>query len=166
MIAAALASILLQQTASSVVWETPEPAPTAAAVAPAVEHTVPAWGLADPFGYERARCSPLVRGAKPLETCQSEVREQLALALGADLPEALRPAGMAGDCEMIQGGGGGSPYALQCGPRSSNGVASPLPQEMDCRPRPVEGGFSSECRPVDATAKKGLSLKLWGGDKD
>ncbi|MBA4806621.1 hypothetical protein [Brevundimonas sp.] len=166
MIAAALAFFLLQQSAPAVVWETPAPETPAETAAASVQHAVPTWGLADPFAYERARCSPLVRGAKPLETCQAEVREQLALALGPDLPDALRPAGMAGDCQMMQAGGEGSPYAVQCGARSSDAAASSLPQEMDCRPRPVEGGFSSECRPVDATTSKGLSLKLWGGDRD
>jgi hypothetical protein len=125
---------------------------------------VPDWGLADPFGYERARCSPLVRGAKSMETCQTEVREQLALAMGDGLPDALRPAGMAGDCQMMQSAAGGSSYALQCGPQSRNLSSGPALREMDCRPRPVEGGFSSECRPVESTGGKGLSLKLWGDD--
>jgi len=165
MIAAAFALLLLQQTAPNVVWETPAQEPVVEAPAPAPAHTVPDWGLADPFGFERARCSPLVRGAKPLGVCQTEVREQLALALGADLPEALRPAGMAGDCQMMRKASGGSDYAGKCGPQSrAAAAASPL-REMDCRPRPVEGGFSSECRPVEGGERKGLSLTLWG-DRD
>jgi hypothetical protein len=72
---------------------------------------------------------------------------------------------MAGDCQMIQSSAGGSAYAMQCGPKSRAATAPSTLQEMDCRPRPVEGGFSSECRPVEAAAGKGLSLKLWG-DKD
>lgn len=162
---AAFALLLFQQPLPTVVWEGPAPAPMGETPAPMVQHSVPAWGLADPFGFERARCSPLVRGDKSIETCQAEVREQLALAMGPDLPEALRPSGMAGDCQMIQAGAGGSAYAVQCGPQSRTASAPSALREMDCRPRPVEGGFSSECRPVDSTASKGLSIKLWG-DKD
>lgn len=165
MIAAAFALLLFQQPAPSVVWEAPAPDPVVETPAPTVQHSVPAWGLADPFGFERARCSPLVRGAKSMETCQTEVREQLALAMGSDLPEALRPSGMAGDCQMIQANAGGSAYAVQCGPQSRAASAPSALREMDCRPRPVEGGFSSECRPVDAKDSKGLSINLWG-DKD
>ena len=53
---------------------------------------LPAWALTNPFGYERAQCSPLVRGAEALDVCQGRVRRQLAEALGEDLPPALRPA--------------------------------------------------------------------------
>jgi hypothetical protein len=162
MIAAAFALLMFQQTAPSIVWDPPAPAAVVETPATPVQHNVPEWGLADPFGFERARCSPLVRGAKSMETCQTEVREQLALAMGSDLPEALRPVGMAGDCQMIQAGAGGSAYAVQCGPQSRAASAPSALREMDCRPRPTQGGFSSECRPVDATADKGLSLKLWG----
>lgn len=166
MIAAAFALVLMQQSAPTVVWESSAETPAAAASdASVVSHSVPAWGLADPFGFERARCSPLVRGAKSMETCQSEVRAQLALALGPDLPEALRPTGMAGDCQMMQSAAGGSAYAMQCGPQSRAASAPSALREMDCRPRPAEGGFSSECRPIDETGKKGLSVTLWG-DKD
>ncbi len=97
--------------------------------------------------------------------CQTEVREQLAIAMGPDLPEALRPSGMAGDCQMIRASAAGSDYAVQCGPQSRTAAAPSSLREMDCRPRPVVGGFSSECRPVDGADKKGLSLTLWG-DKD
>ena len=166
MIAAAFAILLLQQTAPTVVWETPAAAPTAAPPEPAASHSVPAWGLADPFGFERARCSPLVRGDTPMQTCQAEVRAQLALAMGPDLPEALRPSGMAGDCQMMQASAGGSSYAVQCGPQSRTANAPSGLREMDCRPRPTQGGFTSECRPVDGADKKGLSLTLWGDKTD
>ncbi|MBU4197380.1 MAG: hypothetical protein KJ911_11610 [Alphaproteobacteria bacterium] len=166
MIAAAFALLLIQQTAPSVVWEAPAAETAAETPVAAPRHTVPEWGLADPFGYERARCSPQLRGARTLEDCQAEVRGQLALALGEDLPDALRPVGMAGDCQMTQATERGSPYGLQCGPQSRTPAASSTPQEMDCRPRPVEGGFSSECRPVDEAKNKGLSLRLWGGKDD
>lgn len=164
MLAALALVFLTQQAAPTVVWEAPPAAEAEAPPTPAA-HTVPQWGLSDPFGYERARCSPQLRGARSLEACQAEVRAQLALALGADLPDALRPAGMASDCQMTQAAErGGSPYGLQCGPQSRAPTDSPLPKEVDCRPRPVEGGFSSECRPVGETEDKGLRLKLWGND--
>jgi hypothetical protein len=160
---AAFALLMLQQAAPTVVWDAPPP--VAAAPVVAAVHNVPDWGRADPFGFERARCSPLVRGDKSMEACQAEVREQLALALGSDLPEALRPAGMAGDCQMIRAEAGGSTYAVRCGPQSRAAAApSPL-REMDCRPRPSRGGFSSECQPVDTAEDKGLSITL-RRDKD
>ncbi|MBB5771365.1 hypothetical protein HNP47_001334 [Brevundimonas vesicularis] len=165
MIAAAFALLILQQTAPTVVWETPAAESVVETPAPLPQHNVPAWGLADPFGFERARCSPLVRGQKSMAECQTEVREKLAIAMGPDLPEALRPSGMAGDCQMIRASAAGSDYAVQCGPQSRTAAAASSLREMDCRPRPVEGGFSSECRPVDGADKKGLSLTLWG-DKD
>nr|WP_316627299.1 hypothetical protein [uncultured Brevundimonas sp.] len=166
MIAAAFAILLLQQTAPIVVWDAPTAAETAAPPVPAASHSVPAWGLADPFGFERARCSPLVRGDTPMQTCQAQVRAQLALAMGSDLPEALRPVGMAGDCQMMQASGGGSTYAVQCGPQSRAANAPSGLRETDCRPRPTQGGFSSECRPVDGGDEKGLSGTLWGDKND
>ena len=150
-------------TAPGAVVAAPEPG-AAEAPPPRPAHNVPEWGLADPFGYERARCSPQLRGARSLEVCQAEVRAQLALALGPDLPDALRPEGMAGDCQMAQAAQGGSSYGLQCGPQSRAPTDSPRPKEVDCRPRPEQGGFSSECRPVGTTEDKGLTLKLWGND--
>jgi len=102
MIAAAFALLILQQAAPTVVWYAPAPEAVVETPAPPFEHNVPAWGLADPFGFERARCSPLVRGQKSMAECQTEVRDQLAIAMGSDLPEALRPSGMAGDCQMIR----------------------------------------------------------------
>jgi hypothetical protein len=145
MLAAFALLLLAPQAAPTVVWEAP---PAAEAPPPRPAHNVPEWGLADPFGYERARCSPQLRGARSLEVCQAEVRAQLALALGPDLPDAL----------------GGSSYGLQCGPQSRAPTDSPRPKEVDCRPRPERGGFSSECRPVGTTEDKGLTLKLWGND--
>ncbi|MEC8457624.1 MAG: hypothetical protein VXZ43_12000, partial [Pseudomonadota bacterium] len=62
--------LLAQQAAPTVVWEAP---PAAEAPPPRPAHTIPEWGLADPFGYERARCSPQLRGARSLEVCQAEV---------------------------------------------------------------------------------------------
>jgi len=157
---------LLQQT-PSVVWQDAAPVPEAAEPAPAAAAVeIPDWARADPFAYERSRCSPLVRGDASLETCQAQTRAALAAALGDDLPAALRPSGSADDCQMMREAAGGSAYAVQCGPqRRDAAVARPL-QEQDCRPRPdSRGGFSSECRPVvQGQEQEGLRLKLWGDD--
>lgn len=51
MIAAAFALLILQQTAPTVVWDTPAPEAVVETPAPPPEHNVPAWGLADPFGF-------------------------------------------------------------------------------------------------------------------
>ena len=169
MIAAALATLFLMQQSlanPTIVWEPPAPDVPAEAPAPAPRHTVPDWGVADPFGFERARCNPVIRGDKPLEVCQAEVRTQLALALGDRLPDALRPVGMADNCQMRRNEADGAAYAVLCAPRPRSSIVSPPPQEMDCRSRPANngGGFTSECRPINAPEAKGASLKLWSSD--
>lgn len=167
MIAAAIATLfLMQQPAPTIVWETPAPEVPAEAPAPAPQHNVPDWGVADPFGFERARCNPVIRGDKPLDVCQAEVRTQLALALGDKLPDALRPVGMADNCQMRRNEADGSAYAVLCAPPPRSTITSSVPQEMDCRSRPDRngGGFTSECRPVSGAEEKGASIKLWGND--
>ena len=59
MIAAVFAVLLMQQPAASSAGPLPE------------------WAKADPFAFERARCSALVRGETPLNVCQAEVRRLL-----------------------------------------------------------------------------------------
>lgn len=166
MLFTALAHLMLQSPAPvpEIAWDAPAPAAAEVAAPRPEGASVPQWALTDPFGYERARCNPMVRGDTPLDVCQSQVRSALAAALGDDLPDALRPRGMAGDCQMVEAVAGGSDYALQCGDRSRNAVASTAPQEMDCRPRPERGGFTSECRPANSLESKGLKLRLWGGE--
>ncbi len=117
---------------------------------------LPAWALTNPFGYERAQCSPLVRGEEALETCQGRVRRQLAAALGEDLPPALRPASIE-NCRPADAGGG-----VVCGPeRRAAGADAPVLVEQDCSNRPTPEGFSSECRPVNQRdSRGGLSLRL------
>lgn len=167
MIAAAFALILMQQAApaSTVVWHDAPPIAAEAPETPSVQRAdVPEWGRTDPFAYERSQCSPMLRGATSLEACQADVRGRLYLALGETLPAALRPSGAVDDCQMRRDAAQGSPYAVQCGAPSREARAPAVPQEQDCRPRPERGGFSSECRRVDAKADKGLTLKLWGED--
>lgn len=161
-----LALALMQQTAPAVVWDQPAPAAEVAPAPPAAAtSSLPAWALADPFAYERARCSPMVRGDTPLETCQAETRAQLALALGDALPDALKPVGAPDDCRMAREAAGGFVYARQCGPQQRSGAALTQPVEQDCRPRPARGGgFTSECRPVSGQEGEGLKLRLWGDD--
>jgi len=162
----ALALALMQQAAPAVVWDQPAPtAETASAPLPPTTASLPDWALADPYAYERAHCSPMVRGAAPLETCQAEARAQLAAALGDDLPDALKPVGAPDDCRMAREAGGGSAYAQQCGPQQRSGSALTQPAEQDCRPRPARGGgFTSECRPASGQEGEGLKLRLWGDD--
>ena len=106
----------------------------------------------------------MVRGDISLDACQLQVRSALAEAMGRDLPDALRPPGMAGDCRMVQAIAGGSDYALQCGDRNRDVVGSAAPQEVDCRPRAEWCGFTSECRPVNSVESNGLKLRLWGDE--
>ena len=165
MIVATVAFMLIEQVAPSVTWQEAEPAPAATPATPSVD--LPDWARADPFAYERARCSPLVRGETPLETCQAETRFILAGALGDALPAALRPTGAPDDCQMMREASGGSAYAIQCGARPRDAIAAPVLQEQDCRPRPDQrGGFSTACRPTNPTRddEEGLKLKLWGDD--
>ncbi|HEV7353825.1 MAG TPA: hypothetical protein VGN74_11930 [Brevundimonas sp.] len=117
---------------------------------------LPAWALTNPFGYERAQCSPLVRGEEALEACQGRVRRQLAEALGEDLPPALRPATVE-NCRPADAGGG-----VICGPeRRSARADAPVLVEQECSNRPTPEGFSSECRPVNQRESRGgLSLRL------
>ncbi|MFN7232161.1 MAG: hypothetical protein ACK5WW_00510 [Brevundimonas sp.] len=117
---------------------------------------LPAWALTNPFGYERARCSPLVRGEENLEACQDRARRQLAAALGEDLPPALRPATVE-NCRPADAGGG-----VICGPeRRAARADAPVLVEQECSNRPTAEGFSSECRPVgQRESRGGLSLRL------
>jgi hypothetical protein len=164
MIIATVALLLVQQVAPSITWQDAAPVEPAAPVA-AID--LPDWARADPFAYERARCSPLVRGETPLETCQAETRFILARALGDTLPAALRPTGAPDDCQMMREASGGSAYAIQCGAPPRDAIAAPVLQEQDCRPRPDQrGGFSTACRPTNPARddEEGLKLKLWGED--
>ena len=53
---------------------------------------LPEEARADPFGYERAECSPLTRSrTETLETCQLRVRRTLTAVLGDAVPDALKP---------------------------------------------------------------------------
>jgi hypothetical protein len=149
-----------------VVWEEPSPAPVAAAL---VEiPSIPDSARADPYGYERAECSPLIRKAsESMEACQARVRTALAANLGDALPPGLAPAGAPDECRLA---GAGDRYALQCGAPDRPARADVRPQERICESRPQarpQGGvaWTEECRPADGrpAAEDGLKIRL-GGD--
>ncbi len=165
---ALLIALLMQDpngatAAGTIAWN--EPAPVVAEAPPAPPPpTLPAWALADPFGWERAQCSPMIRKDVTLEACQSRVRTDLAANLGDALPAALRPAAVQ-ECRRTEDG-----YAVDCGAPERPGRSSPVLREQDCGTRMVrqrEGGaaFTSDCRPVGAEASEdGLRIRLGGND--
>ncbi len=167
MLAMVFAVILQQAAAGQVVWETPPaPPPPAPVEVPAI----PDSARADPYGYERSECSPLIRKAsETLEACQGRVRAALAANLGAALPPGLAPQSMADQCRQEAAG---DRYALQCGaPERAARASAPL-EERTCETRPraqPQGGvvWTEECRPADGRAptQDGLRIRL-GGDDD
>lgn len=170
MFVALAAAVLLQQAApGQVVWQTPVPAEPAAAEAPAAIPTIPDWARADPYGYERSECSPLVRKAEEsMEACQARVRTALAANLGDDLPVGLSRINAAERCRQEAAG---DRYALQCGTPGRSGPATSRLVEQTCETRPraqPQGGvtWTEECRPADgsAPAEEGLRLRLGGND--
>ena len=148
--------------AGTIAWS--EPAPVVAEAPAAPPPSLPAWALADPFGWERAQCSPMIRKDATLEACQSRVRTDLAANLGDALPAALRPTAVQ-DCRRTEDG-----YAVDCGAPERPGRASPVLREQDCGTRMVrqrEGGaaFTSDCRPVAVEERdEGLRIRLGGND--
>ena len=100
---AALMSLMLSLTPQdpTIVWSAPKAEPTPIVVTPAPAPTIdlPDWARADPYAWERAQCSPLLRGDEDLQACQARVRvalecgERLALRV-CDSGEAL-PADIA-----------------------------------------------------------------------
>ena len=167
MLTALALALALQQ---AVVWETPAPAPVVEAarveVATTPVTTLPDWAVADPFGWERSQCSPLV-SREPLDVCQTRVRAELSAALGDSLPAGLRPAGEPVPCLAAPGDNGG--YAVQCGVPERQAAATVTPRIQDCRPRPQRQGgsvaFVTDCR-ADDDKSEGLSFRLFGGGRD
>jgi hypothetical protein len=167
MLAAAFVSLLMlpQAATGQVVWATPvEPVP---AVAPAAPPPIPDWARADPYGYERSECSPLIRAAaEPVEACQNRVRIALAANLGEALPTGLRPSGSLDNCRQEAAG---DRYAVQCGAPSRSDRPATAMEERVCESRPQarqQGGvaWTEECRPASrrGEAEEGLKLRLGG----
>ena len=83
MIAALMGLMLSMAQDPTIVWSAEEPAPTPTPVsqpiaAPIVD--IPEWGRNDPYAWERAQCSPLLRGDEDLASCQSRLRIELDAA--------------------------------------------------------------------------------------
>jgi hypothetical protein len=165
MLAIVFAAALQQAVAGQAVWETPAPPPSAPVVIP----PIPESARADPYGYERSECSPLIRKAsETLESCQSRVRAALAANLGAALPAGLAPAGAPDQCRQEAAG---DRYALQCGAPPRTVRAAATPQERTCETRPQarpQGGvaWTEECRPADGRAPTQDGLRIRLGDDD
>jgi hypothetical protein len=128
---------------------------------------LPQWARDDPFAWERARCHPQIRGDTPLETCQLQVRQQLAVELGDALPEALRPTTELQDCARSQAD---SDFAVQCDmPREIRGPSTPQLTERTCSTRPrarPDGGVVWEevCDSPTSREDQGLRINLSGRD--
>ena len=150
-------------------WETPAPTEPAEVVAAAEIPAIPDSARVDPWGYERAECSPLIRKAdEPMEACQARVRVILAAHLGAALPAGLAPAGATDECRQEAAG---DRYALQCGTpaRADRPTAALAERTCETRPRAqAEGGvaWTEECRPASGRREDedGLRVRLGGRD--
>lgn len=165
--AAVLSALMLQQAATGpVVWATPmDPVPV---VAPVAAPPVPDWARADPYGYERSECSPLIRAAsESMEVCQSRVRFALAANLGDALPAGLRPAGSLDNCRQEAAG---DRYAVQCGAPARTVPGAPDLRDKVCTTRPSgtrDGGmtYREECMVGGEPVRdQGLRINLGGRD--
>lgn len=159
--------LMLQQTPPTVVWSDMPDLPQTPK--PIIEPVpLPLAAIADPYGWERAQCSPYIRNRdEPLEICQQRIRLMLASGLGDRLPPALKPSDAMDDCRL---GGADTGYALQCGPRPVQIGGAPPVREPVCDNRPQRSpsgaiAFNSECRPApgDANRQEGLTIRLGGG---
>jgi len=165
---ALVAALFLQQAApGQVVWQEPAPPEPVIAPTPAAP-ALPDWARADPYGYERSECSPLIRKAdESLEACQSRVRTALALDLGADLPPGLAGGDAAEQCRQEAAG---DRYALQCGAPGRSAPAGPDMRARECTTRPRSDGegrmsFEEVCTVNGEDVRdEGLRIRLGGGD--
>lgn len=165
---ALVAAVVLQQAApGQVVWQ--EPVPPAPAIAPApAGPALPDWARADPYGYERSECSPLIRKAnETMEACQARVRTALALDLGADMPPGLAGGAAAEQCRQEAAG---DRYALQCAVPGRTVPAGPDLRVRDCTTRPrstAEGRmtFEETCT-VNGQEVRDEGLRIRLGDDD
>lgn len=165
--ALAMAMVLQQTAGGAVIWEAPAPAAQPAPAAETATRDLPAWALADPFGWERAECSPMMRRDTSLEACQARVRGELHAALGDRLPAGLLPADTPVPCLATPGEDGA--YPVQCGVPERRGTVVASVQAPDCRPRPTRQGgavaFVTECRTeTPGNDQGGLTLRLFGKD--
>ena len=169
MLAVVFAVMLQQAATGQIVWETPLPPVPAEPVAAAELPPIPDSARNDPYGYERAECSPLIRKAdESMEACQARVRVTLAAHLGDALPAGLAPAGAPNECRQEAAG---DRYALQCGAPSRPDRPATALEERSCETRPraqPQGGvaWTEECRPASGVRDEdgGLTFRLGGRD--
>ncbi|MBX9615456.1 MAG: hypothetical protein K2X25_07660 [Caulobacteraceae bacterium] len=163
----AMAMALQQAAGSPVVWEMPAPVVEPTPAREMANSDLPAWALADPFGWERSQCSPMIRRDPSLEACQARIRGDLHAALGDRLPAGLLPANTPVPCLATPGDDG--TYPIQCGVPERRGTVVASAQAPDCRPRPTRQGgsvvFITECRnETRSDDEGGLSFRLFGKD--
>ncbi len=166
---ALVAAILLQQAAPAgdgrVVWSAP-PVETPGQAPPP---PIPDSARADPYGYERAQCSPLIRSeTETLAACQSRVRAALAAHLGDALPVGMAGRTAADDCRREAAG---DRHALQCGApvRAAGAVAVMEERVCETRPEARDGGgvvWREACRPESRRGERDEGLTLRWGDRD
>ncbi|MGZ9098579.1 MAG: hypothetical protein ACXW3O_02645 [Brevundimonas sp.] len=169
MLAVVFAVMLQQAATGQVVWAAPVPPEPVETAAPAEVPAIPDYARADPYGYERAECSPLVRAAdEPMDACQQRVRIALAANLGAALPAGLAPVGAVDNCRQEAAG---DRYALQCGAPTRPDRPATAMEERVCESRPraqAQGGvvWTEECRPASGRREEddGLRIRLGGED--
>lgn len=163
MLAVVFALMLQQAVPGTVAWEEPAPPPM---VASNVAPRLPASALADPFGYERAQCSPLIRSAsETMEACQSRVRSAFA-AHGQNAGSAS-----GADSANCRQETAGDRYALQCGPppRADRPTTTMSERTCETRPQAQPGGgvtWTETCRQDDGrpAEQDGLKFRLGGRD--
>lgn len=168
MLVVAVAALILQQTPGAVVWNpSPPPEPVVEAAPVETAPALPDWAIADPFAWERAQCSSLVRGAVSLNDCQARARSDLSAQLGPALPEALRPTGSGGNCVPTPG----DRYAVTCAPPPRKVGVNKAPEERICEntPRRLENGamtWEQQCCGTNTPPgeREGLTLRLFGQD--
>jgi len=164
-----LAVLFQQAAAGQVVWETPGLGEPVEAAAPVDIPAIPDSARADPYGYERAECSPLVRKTEEsMESCQQRVRVALAANLGAALPAGLTPASGADNCRQEAAG---DRYALQCGSPTRTDRPAAVLEERICETRPrlqPRGGvaWTEDCQPASGRRDEGDGLKIRLGGRD
>lgn len=171
MLAAAIALLLSPQTAPAtagqVVWAEPAPPVTEAPPAPAPP-PIPDSARLDPYGYERAQCSPLIRPAdESLGACQSRVRSVLAAHLGDSLPPGLTPSPAADNCRQAATD---DRYGMECARQARTVPDGPQLRERTCVSRPgvtASGAvaFREECTVGGREERdEGLRIRLGGND--
>lgn len=167
MLAVVFAVLLQQATPGQVVWTTPITPPAEARAVPPT--TLPEAARADPYGYERAECSPYARASsETLEACQFRIRTALAAGLGDAMPTGLRSAADSARCRPEPGADG---FAMDCG-NTRTVPTGPQLTDRQCETRPralPQGGvaYTETCasgRPGEQERDDGLKIRL--GDDD